>query len=214
MKEKGGWFFPNLDSHFAKHTEEYPNTRYQQNSLETAYSLMSNFKTVIDIGANIGLHSVRFAQKFQHVFSFEPVLANFECLEKNVSIFPNVKLYKHGLGEIEKKEIISLPKSWNNCGAFSIVDFKDSQEELINEEIQIKRLDDFNFNCDLIKIDTQGFEMSVIKGGLETIKKNKPVLILEIEFKKNMAKINSLLNPIGYYCVSAVKKDKIWTYKK
>lgn len=214
MIERDGWFFPDIDSHFAKHTAEYPNTRYQQNSLETAYSLISKFETVIDIGANIGLHSVRFAQKFENVFSFEPVSANFECLEKNISIFSNVKLYKNGLGEIEKKEIISLPKSWDNCGAFSIVDFKDSREELINEEIQIKRLDDYNFSCDLIKIDTQGFEQSVIKGGLETIKKNKPVLILEIEFKKNMANMNSLLNPIGYNCVAAVRKDKIWAYKK
>lgn len=213
MIEKLGWYFPDVDSHFFKYVDDYPQTSYQQMSIDQAYSYVKNFNNVIDIGANIGLHSVRFAQKFNNVFSFEPVTTNYECLEKNTSNFQNIKLHKNGLGEFQSKIIISIPKTLNNCGAYSIVDFINSNEELIKEEIQIFRLDDFNFDPDLVKIDTQGFEIPILKGSIETLKKYKPVLILEAEFKKVFNDMLSLLTPIGYQCVISVKKDKIWVHK-
>lgn len=213
MIERLGWYFPDIDSHFAKHCDQYPNSAYQQGAINEAYSLVKNFNNAIDIGANVGLHSVRFAQKFKNVFSFEPVSINYECLEKNTENFKNVTRFKTGLGEHKRTETISIPRTWDNCGAYSIVDFVNTEEELIKEEIQIARLDDFNLDVDLIKIDTQGFEVPVLMGGVETLKRCKPVLILEIEFKKNFNNMLSLLTPLGYECVVSVKKDKIWIHK-
>jgi len=213
MIERLGWHFPDKDSHFAKHISNFPGTSYQQAAIDAAYAFTKNFDNAVDIGANIGLHSVRFAEKFKNVFSFEPVTSNYECLEKNTSNFKNITRFQTGLGEIEKTEIISLPASWDNCGAYSIVDFVDSKEELIEEKIKISRLDDFNLAADLIKIDTQGFEIPILKGGLETLKKYKPTLILEIEFKKPFNNMLALLTPLGYACVASAKKDKIWAHK-
>lgn len=213
MIERLGWYFPNIDSHFAKHVSNFPSTKYQQAAIDAAYTFTKNFDNAIDIGANVGLHSVRFSEKFKNVFSFEPVMSNYECLEKNTSHFKNITRFKTGLGEIDKTETISLPISCNNCGAYSIVDFVDSKEELFKEKIKISRLDDFNLAADLIKIDTQGYEIPVLKGGIETLKKYKPTLILEIEFKKPFTNMLSLLTPLGYKCVLTVKKDKIWIHK-
>lgn len=56
------------------------------------------------------------------------------------------------------------------------------------------RLDDANLTPAIIKIDTQGHEMRVIKGGLETIREHKPVILLE----DATYAIAELLKPIGY----------------
>jgi FkbM family methyltransferase len=210
MIERSGWFFPNIDSHFEKQVAEYPNTAYQQESINQAYSFVKNFNNAIDIGANVGLHSVRFAQKFKKVVSFEPVSINFECLKKNTLIFDNITHFNCGLGDSVTTTTISIPGSYDNCGAYSIVDFVDSKEELVSEEISIERLDNFNLEVDLIKIDTQGFEVPVLTGGMETLKRCSPVLILECETKKDFSNVSEILTPLGYQCVGSVKKDKIW----
>jgi tRNA/tmRNA/rRNA uracil-C5-methylase (TrmA/RlmC/RlmD family) len=137
MIERLGWFFPDNDIHFEKYVLEFPNTQYQQKSIDLAYDYVKNFNNAIDIGANIGLHTVRFAQKFKSVFSFEPVTSVHECLKKNISKFNNVENYKVGLGENNTHKIISIPKNNTNCGQYSIVDFTNFQNELIDEKIEI-----------------------------------------------------------------------------
>jgi FkbM family methyltransferase len=210
MIERLGWFFPDNDIHFEKYVLEFPNTQYQQKSIDLAYDYVKNFNNAIDIGANIGLHTVRFAQKFKSVFSFEPVTSVHECLKKNISKFNNVKNYKVGLGENNTHKIILIPKNNTNCGQYSIVDFTNFQNELIDEKIEIKCLDDFNLTADLIKIDTQGYELPILRGSIETLKKNFPVLILELENKKDLKEVELLLNPLGYILVKSNKHDIIW----
>ena len=82
--------------------------------------------------------------------------------------------------------------------------------KLIDEKIEIKRLDDFNLTADLIKIDTQGYELPILRGSIETLKKNFPVLILELENKKDLKEVELLLNPLGYIRVKSNKHDIIW----
>jgi FkbM family methyltransferase len=115
-----------------------------------------------------------------------------------------------GLGENTAHKIISIPKNNTNCGQYSIVDFTNFQNELIDEKIEIKRLDDFNLTADLIKIDTQGYELPILRGSIETLKKNFPVLILELENKKDLKEVELLLNPLGYIPVKSNKHDIIW----
>lgn len=207
-----GWAFPDIDSHFHRHVGEHPLTDYQQVATDTAYKFVKNFNSAIDVGANIGLHSVRFAQKFKNVYSFEPVTSNFECLKLNASTFDNIKLYNLALGETDKTDVIELPKNSTNCGAYSFVDFKNSEEMLLRETIQIQKLDNFNLDADLIKIDVQGYETLVLNGAVNTIKKNRPVLIIEIIHQQDFISINNILQELEYKCISAIKKDKIWIH--
>jgi FkbM family methyltransferase len=213
MIERLGWFFPDNDTHFEKYVLEFPNTQYQQKSIDYAYNYVKNFNHAIDIGANVGLHTVRFAQKFKRVFSFEPVTSVHECLKKNILKFKNVENYKVGLGQEHTHEVISIPKNNTNCGQYSIVDFQNFQNDLVNEKIIIKRLDDYNLPADLIKIDTQGYELPILRGSIETLKKNFPVLILELENKKDLHEVELLLKPLGYTCVKKNKHDIIWACK-
>ena len=91
---------------------------------------------------------------------------------------------------------------------------KSHLKTLIKEEILIKKLDDLQLEVDLIKIDTQGFEFPVLQGAIKTIVRCKPVIILEIEVKKQFNILSSFLTNLGYVLATSVNKDKIWIHKE
>lgn len=210
MIEYNGWYFPDIDRHFQLYVDKFPNTDYQQKTINTACDHVTNFNCVIDIGANVGLHSVRFASIFDKVFSFEPVFKNFECLEKNTSLFHNVTCFKNGLGSVSDVVNIKIPFDADNCGLYSIVDFENFNDAT-SEEIQIKKLDDYNFSPDLIKIDTQGFEEKVLLGSIKTLELHNPIIIVECENKKQKNIVDKILNNLGYELIQRCKKDYIWS---
>jgi hypothetical protein len=106
-----------------------------------------------------------------------------------------------------------MPNDSHNCGLFSIVDFKNYSAELIQESIVIKTLDSFNLSPNLIKIDTQGYEMNVLHGAVNTIIQYKPIFLIECEYKKQLREIDIFLSNLGYTLVGSVKKDKVWVAK-
>ena len=207
-----GWSFPDIDSHFKDAVGEFPDCSYQQGALDAAFKYVKKFVVAIDAGANIGLQSVRLAQKFNQVHSFEPTSVNYDCLINNVKTFSNVQVYKTGLGEREESANIKLPTESTNCGAFSIVDFNDHVGSVFTENIEILPLDQFKLSPDFIKIDTQGFELFILKGAENTLK-NKPVLLLECEKKQEKQLISNYLMPLGYTVIETVRKDSIWIVK-
>jgi hypothetical protein len=68
--------------------------------------------------------------------------------------------------------------------------------------IKVKRLDDYDFSdVDLIKVDVEGHEESVLAGGMRTIEINRPVLIVEIEqrhIKKPIEEVFRKMLSLGY----------------
>lgn len=213
MYQHLGWWFPDIDKHFVRAVEQFPIAIYQQATIDEAYKYVKNFNCAIDVGGNIGLHSVRFVQKFKNVIAFEPVTNNFECLQKNCSTFNNIELIKSGLGSSKFTSDIAIPADANNCGLYSLSDFNEYEGATIKETIQVDRLDSFNLSPDLIKIDAQGYDLEVIKGGLETIKTYRPVIIVEVETSSLQEDINAVMQGIDYTLVSRVKKDNIWIPK-
>ena len=214
MYEHLGWHFPDFDRHFARTVSQYPCTDYQQATIDEAVRHTKSFDCAIDVGGNIGLHTVRFAQLFQQVHSFEPTDTNFECLQKNTEALTGVVLHKMGLGDKEDTLKIQLPANADNCGNFSIVDFKDNNEQTIDQIIEIRTLDSFNLAPDLIKIDVQGFDYNVLIGAKETIKLHHPVIIIESETKKSRNSIGEFLSQQGYSVVAKIRHDQIWVHQQ
>lgn len=214
MYEYLGWHFPDFDRHFARTVTQHPATDYQQATIDAAVEQVKNFDCAIDVGGNIGLHTVRFASKFQSVHSFEPTDINFECLKKNTETFKNVTLHQVGLGDQAATLKIKLPGDSNNCGNFSIVDFDESDDHLLEQSIEICTLDSFDLAPDLIKIDVQGFDYNVLVGARDTINQHHPVIIIESESKKSRHEISDFLTQLGYSVAAKIRHDQIWVYQQ
>lgn len=144
-------------------------------------------KTIIDIGANFGCHTLRFADLVGSqgkVFSFEPQKIIYYQLCGNTIIngYDNITNYNIALGN--KNEILKMEnRDYHSLETINIGDSHlNAYTNLAYNEVEVKKLDDFKFeNVAIIKIDVQGYEPDVLDGAIETITKNKPIIFIEIE---------------------------------
>ena len=141
---------------------------------------------IVDVGANNGHFTVEFAHYVSDtgkVFAFEPQRVIYQQLCGNVFLngLDNVYAYNVALGETEGVTNIESPNYYSegevNFGDIHLTNNGDDIEKAL-----ITKLDNFNFdNLSLIKIDVQGYEPYVIKGGLKTIEKHRPYIFIEME---------------------------------
>jgi len=151
----------------------------------------------IDVGSCIGNHTMAFSTLADGVISFEPI--PFVCFHQAANLFlsriRNVVIYNVGLSNkngILRANIIG--PEWSNLGGGTIQK---------NGEIKIPvvKLDSFKFkNVKLMKIDVEGHELNVIKGGMKTIKESKPDLFIECSTEKRFKEIYDYLQSlrVGY----------------
>lgn len=141
---------------------------YQIKKLRAALAYCKLFRNAIDVGGHVGMWSMQLAKRFDHVMAFEPVFDHRECFYANVKA-KNVILIDCALGE--DNGLVSIHATPNSSG--------DSYVEG-GGNIQLRRLDDFSFlEVDFIKLDCEGYELFVLRGGEETIKQWRPVIIVE-----------------------------------
>lgn len=211
MKFVKGWAFPDYEKHFIGAVETYPQTSYQDPILQEAIRIAGN-TVAVDIGANIGLQTVRLAQAFSEVHAFEPVLGNWECLLENTRNIGNVTPHCCGISDKVEELEICLPESSTNSGAWSIVDFQ-SQSGVKTVSSDFMPLDailhDTSMDIDLIKIDVQGYEMSVLRGSEEILRRNSPVVLIEMH--QNTDEITTFLHEAGYTLHKRINKDGVWS---
>lgn len=168
--------------------------------------LIKKQDVAIDIGANIGFYSYYCSKIFKNVHAFEPI----KLISKDLNDFTiknkSVSLHNYALSNSEEEKSISVPfiknKNVLNYGYASLSNEFENKQEL---KISTKTLDSFNFcDVDFIKIDVEGHENQVIKGGINTIKKFMPLILIEIEKRhtdvKAIETINKLIS-LGYDCI-------------
>ncbi len=137
-------------------------------------------KNIIDVGGFIGDSAIVFSKyTTQNVFSFEPSKKNYDLMLETINLNDscnNIFPIKNGLGS--KNEKISL--NYRDCGSY----IGAPASGTVPEEIEIITLDDFvnsnNIDVGLIKVDIEGFEQEFLEGAKNTIKNQKPALIISI----------------------------------
>lgn len=138
----------------------------------------------LDIGANIGNHSLFFSNYFNKVYSFEPNPITYDVLLINCKYNTpkkNIIPYNFGLSESERELPFIIDRS--NIGGSKI----QTSHEVANEDekttVQVKKVDDIEFPqkkpISLIKIDVEGHEFKALKGAEKIIKSNKPLILFE-----------------------------------
>lgn len=176
------------------------NTFYENHILEKWLPYIKDSKVILDIGANLGNHSLFWAKntKYHEIYSFEPYAVNYERLVNNIAnnAFKNVFPINYGVGAYKGYSSI-LNFSEDNYGATAF-DTKISD----SGDIEIIDIDSFAFEhelnqIDFVKIDTEGFEESVLSGMKQTIELCHPDIWIEVSEKSFHHVIDALL-PKGY----------------
>jgi len=155
-------------------------------------------KTIIDIGANIGNFSIlsNLLYSKSKIYSFEPIKKTYSILEKNLINRKNINLFNKAVGENTGVQKMSFDESSSGLSRFSDK----------GSEVNVVSLDDFiqenKINSiDILKIDTETFESSVLKGAKKSLSKTK-YLCIEITLENNpnytISSLFSLLKGEGY----------------
>ena len=186
---------------------------YEENLLNAIMSFLKDmvnlekFDLILDVGANIGNHSLYFSNFSKQVFSYEPNPNTFELLKFNTKNLSNINVYNIGISN--KNENKFLNESNFNIGDSAIVSYDEKKDIEKNNktlhEISSMKLDDLEHLSDekisMIKIDVEQHEYEVMDGASNLIEKNQPVLIFEHNIetsKKQTLKINKFIKEKGY----------------
>ena len=158
----------------------------------------------IDVGANIGLYTVMMARKLDRdstVIAFEPDRSNFETMEVNVHLNGIGNVILHNLGLWFEEGELPLFANPKNPLMKAHLTLKPTQK-LQGQVVQVDTLDHImetrDVQCNLIKIDVEGAEVEVLKGGIETLRRYKPNVIFECFTEEALGAIEQLLLPMGY----------------
>lgn len=185
MYTKHGWWFPDEDTHFCemldKNIAKGNQPVYQEPVRRKSLWFVKDKGVALDIGANIGLWSRDLCQQFKTVVAFEPVEQFRNCLNLN-AMYSNLTIEACALGEYESH--IQMIVTEGNTG-HSHVD----QTSMGRGTIPMRTLDSFGYmQIDYIKIDCEGYELPIIKGAEETIKRCKPVIVVEQKLHEDTGK--------------------------
>lgn len=196
----GKMLYNTNDIYMGKALDNYG--EYSEAELNILGQLIAPGQLVLDIGANIGCHTVFFAEKVGQqgwVFAFEPQRVIFQNLCANVALnnLANVFCEHTALGKESGRCFIP---SFNydeesNFGAISLEQYTTEQ----GEPVEIKTLDSYNLpQCHLMKIDVEGMESLVLEGAKNTINKFRPVIFLENDRAEKSKELIAQLRSYDY----------------
>jgi FkbM family methyltransferase len=178
-------------------------------------------KVVFDVGANTGQTVIKWNKFFPKAqyYCFEPVAATMSVLKRNTYKLKNIQYFQCALGAetIESEIILCEDSSLNSL----VATFKELAAE--TETVQIKKLDEVCYSAkldyiDILKIDTEGFDIEVLKGSASMLKANS---IGFIQVEAGMNPTNKLhvplqafvdfLAPYGYVLFGIYEQHLEWT---
>ena len=143
-------------------------------------------KNIIDAGAYIGDSAILFSDYTdKNVYSFEPFLHHYNMMLKTIELNKknNIIPVNMALGD-SNKELSLYSDGDLNMGLSIERNSEQSDINCIENKVKMVTLDSYvkenNIEVGLIKTDLEGFEQPFLKGAIETIKKQKPVLIISI----------------------------------
>ncbi len=187
--------------------------------------ILKNKKDIfVDVGANIGNHSVYFGCFLADlVISIEPNPEVIPILESNIlNNKVKAKIIKHGIGDTNSSNFKLFLDAINqdNIGGTKLIE--SSSDISPHRNILTKKLDDLlselvsekntEKSISLIKIDVEGMEDSVLNSASKVLKKYKPEIFVEIQSIEKMNLIKEILLPLEYKPVVSWAETPVWHF--
>ncbi len=150
-----------------------------------AKHMTANPGDAVDIGANIGLTAALFsrARPGDALYAIEPSPTAFADLKRNSNLngLDNVQCFQMGLGLSPGRLLLSEDPTNSSAAHLSQ---PASPDDDITQVVQVETLDAFCASHDLrpqfLKLDVEGHELNVLRGGLITIATDRPILFIEM----------------------------------
>ena len=198
MYQAHGWFFADQDTHFShmieKNIKKGGPAAYQEPVRKKSLEFVSDYGVAVDIGANVGLWSRDLAIKFARVIAIEPVVEFQECLRRNVPM-ENIEVWPFALGT--EDTTIDMIITEGNTGHSHI-----DKDTIGTGKVEMKRLDSLDFDrIDYMKIDCEGYEMQILKGGENTLRTHQPIIVVEQKLHTD----TGITKETQYGCVDLLK---------
>lgn len=159
--------------------------------------LAANARSILDVGANIGLHSIRFAKRFPaaSVYAFEPLPTSHAFLQRNVAanaVGDRVSCFNYGLSETcGTVDFFISPAAGTNASLLNVAGVQDARRVAC----LTLTLDQWSANQgvgpDFIKCDVEGAELLVFRGARATLVKAQPMVFAEL--------LRKWSKPFGYH---------------
>jgi FkbM family methyltransferase len=165
--------------------------------------LVSGRGHAIDIGGNRGLYTYCLSRLGADIDVFEPNRVCHRLLKAWIDARKNIRLHEAALSDRAGWSTLYIPVDefgveHDSSGALQHMHPSVARPQ----RVKLETLDSYNFSkVDLIKIDVEGHEYSVLIGAQNTIKNSKPALIIEIESRHNSSPIDEtfdLITSFGY----------------
>lgn len=191
----------------------------------------NNRITVFDVGANIGLYSLKVykSNPKSSIYAFEPMRETYNLLLDKTKEINNIKCFNLGLGSRSEKLYLYTYKD-NNISSHAslyrevISDLHGSDNNLTAFEVDLTTLDEFcivnNIEViDFLKIDTEGNEYFVLKGAEKLLLNNK-IKVIQFEFgemnivsKVFLKDFFNLLNDFNIYRLDTNRLLPLFPYR-
>jgi len=180
--------------------------RYEEENLNLLLSFLKDDTVFLDVGANLGFYSLKIARRIYasgKVYAFEPHKRLVELAQRSVylnGLSGVVSFYPVGLSDKDSAAKFAYPPGHLGGGAIATGNY--ANFSVIDSEIRtLESLLGRDFKCDLMKIDVEGHELSVLRG-MPNVLKNSPNLKILFEklgtFAGYEGELHRLLSDAGF----------------
>lgn len=170
---------------------------FSQGEVDFFEQIVSSGDFVVDAGANIGAHTLYFAQKGCTVLAFEPQRMVHQLLCANMATNSIKTAYCFNSALADEPGVLFVPEldpyANINWGGLSIENHEGGYG------VPVEVIDAYGVpSCRLIKIDVEGMEEKVLRGAAKTIEAHRPVLYVENDRKEKSESLVKYIEDLGY----------------
>lgn len=187
-------FLPNAEKDHIQRSIASSGRPYEASLLEAVNEWLPDNAHILDVGGNIGNHTLFWAKAGHRVDYFEPTPDLVEIATRNFEVNDvagQVVIHQIAVGDTQGKAHLENDDPNNVGGTRAVLDPSGT--------IEVQKLDNLELRgIDLVKIDVEGMEAEVLNGALQLIEKENPILVIETLDVNSLKAVGSILSPLEY----------------